>query len=205
MDVFEVITNVFRSITQNSIQEFQSLENILKNELQFKRRLNKNIVIVILIIIWIIFSDLMTKSFSSVSLKTYFNPKSYLAVNSIEDITENPELLVAGNLSLYFLKAIKPKEYHKLLPRVEQYERLFEEKLGQKIGYEWRTLISSEDVLGEVVRAETVLILDSYATAFTQRMNPGFRLVTAEDKYSPNYITFFISKQHICYEKIVLS
>ena len=199
INVFDLITDIFRSFTDKSTELIPTLINLRLTQNISPR---KHITLVILIGIWLTISTVLTKSFSSLLLETYFNPKTYFRVNSIQEVKENTDLSVAGNSALFFLNGTKPEEYLSLASRACTYEKKW---FGKCLKYEWRPLTTNEDILYEVVSGETVLFLESYGSEVTQRHNPSLRLVTAPDKYSPNYITIFVPKKHTKYTEILLT
>lgn len=194
--ISDILILVVRSISSQSIPELNNLLGVRADNNSYKGKLQR-LSVLILITIWLLISLILTKCFTSILLKTYFDPKCYLIVNSVDEILKTSELSIAGSESLIFINASKPKELSILMPRVLKYEN--ELKATNK---GWRKLIGSELVMSRVVSGQTVLFLDSYAAAYTRRLYPNSKLMSALDKYSPNYKALFISKQHFLYKRI---
>lgn len=197
----DIVFEIIRSLTETSSDFFKKfIQKISMNNKNITRfKLIKNANVVFLIVTWIIFSTLLTKSFSGLLLKTYFNPKSYLIVNSIQDIIEAPDLRVGGSYALSFLKESKPKEYCKLRKRVTNFER----KLFKNKTFRWKDLSESYQILQQVLSGKTVLLVNSHLAEIAQRMNPDLSLSTAPDKWFPTVSTLFMSRKHFCYKRIV--
>ena len=200
IETIELITDILRSLTDKPPKVIVSIVKLIKSD---RRKSCKNKILMMLIIIWIIVSLLLTKSFSSVLLNTYFNPNTHLAVNSMQQIIESPDLSVAGIGSLNYLNASKPEEYLKLKPRVKEYEKQLIRALHKK-KFDPHWVSQSEKALDLILSGRTVFLFQSHDSTVIKRMNPWLSLETAPDKYSPNYITIFVSKKHFCYKKIVL-
>lgn len=186
-------------MTEQSINDFSNY--------QFTQLNYREITFGILIIIWFLSSFILTKSFSGLLLNIYFNMKSHSIVNNIEDIIDNKQLSMAG-WSLKYLNATKPDEYKILTQRVSEFKKnfktIFNETIDEEFG--WKSFEGKKlTILEQVEKGQTVLYLDSWGSDKIRLTNPGINLVEAEDKYSPNFHTLFISKRNLLYEKIVLS
>ena len=158
------------------------------------------LTLIILLTLWLIFGTILTKLFSSVLLNTYFNPKSYLTVESIKDILVSPKLSVAGSGLIQILKAITPEQYFQLSERAKKFEKKF---TGSNDGErDFSKLYRSEYLLNEINRGTAVLFADGYSSEAIIRQSPWLRLAIAPDVYYPQYLTLFISKNHSLYHKI---
>ena len=156
------------------------------------------LTLILLLTLWLTSGTILTKIFSSVLLNTYFNPKWYLRVDSIQDILVSPELSVAGSrLISANLKAIKRGECLQLLSRAKK----FEKKLTGSINGEqdFLKLYRSEQLLNEINRGTAVMFAEDFSSEAIIRLNPWLRLAIAPDVYSPKYSTLFISVKHRFY------
>ena len=195
-----MITDIFSSISEKSQEYIKVIYDLIT---RVNIRLHKKLIMLILIVIWLIFSTILTKIFSSVLLNTYLNPKSYLAVNSLQDVIELPRLSIGGSHLIFYINESLPEVYQQLIGRAKDYEtKCFEKFLkGEK---NFNKLFQSEQVLSQVSRGETVLFIDSFSAGIIIRQNPWLRLTIVEGVgYSPHYVSLFVHKEHKFYKKIV--
>ena len=153
-------------------------------EKYFKYNLRKGLLSVcILLIVWINVANVLSKSFSSVLLNTYFKTKPTLVVKSIEELISKPEVCVYGYLiDLEFIG----QNYFKHLD-----QRLKSCKDPDKSKNENRDIM-----LDRISKGQAVHISDSDYRKLLMRIFPQFNLKIAENKYLSDHQNYLVSKKH---------
>jgi hypothetical protein len=193
---FSVIEVVSKHLIYQKSENLERLKNINFESI----KTSKQLVLLTILIVWMLSSVILSKSYSSVLLKIYFRPKSRQIVETIDDIVFNQNLNILGNESLQYLKTVKPVEYKILQKRLDQYNEYLREKIILNNG------ISDEtEILNEILDSETIFFLNTYRFRQIKSIFPDSKFISTNDKYAQNFITFFMTKNHSLHEKITFS
>ena len=141
-----------------------------------------------MISIWILCTNIITKSFSSVFLNTYFKINPKLKYNTIEDLIENP-VSIAGSMSLSQMKTTKPLEFEILNKRVSEYEN--ELGINTYLNRGWDNHVLSSDV----ENGKTVLLVITGMADVLKSLFLGENVKTSDNKYFPFFLNHFVHKR----------
>jgi len=86
--IFDNIFNIIKTLSNQSVNHFNTITDLLNYS-------SKGYII--LIIVWLLFTNIFCLSFSSKILSNYFHTKNIPLVSSIDDIIANKGLMV-GNV-----------------------------------------------------------------------------------------------------------
>jgi hypothetical protein len=190
---FSALNNIFNTLISQQFYNFDLLKN-------FESKETKQKLLLSLLFIWFISSTILSKSYSSLLLNVYFKPKSQQVVKTVEDIIANENLNLLGSVSLLLLQAIKPNEYEILSKRAINYEN---EVKQQIIKNKW-TYYEAR-LLKDIINGKTVFFGNTYDSFKILSQYPDSGLIAAEDKYAPNFVTNYMSKNHSYHQIISFS
>ena len=102
-----IITFLWKLLTKSRLSTIDSCEAVVRfligqsnkrGTMSFVDRLNKSMAFThtTLLVIWLLVSLVVNKSYTSLLLNTYFNVKTTPIVQSLQDIRNNKDLLIAG-------------------------------------------------------------------------------------------------------------
>ena len=185
---YQFLIEIFRPLVIQTSIRYKGIKN-LKIEINSKV---KKFIIIGLLYIWLIFSIVLNKSFSGLLVNTYFDIKLSPFIRTIEDLAANEDLNFDGNYFLYHLKYNKPNEYSILRKRYEKFAEY------RKQNYENNSL----NKLIEVANKKLVLLADTLRVRQYKSLYPDLNLVTSQEKYGPNYASFFMGRKHAFISKI---
>src|SRR6185437_6667531 len=89
LNSFMAYMEVMKTLTNHSSE---MITKLMKNKFVSKTRL---ITISVLIYIWLLSATVMTQSYGSVMLNTYFHIKTTPVLNSLHDLLHNKHILIA--------------------------------------------------------------------------------------------------------------
>ena len=144
-----------------------------------------------IMVIWYLSATIMQMCFTSLLLGVYFLRKPSLTAESLEDLVENPNLLIGGYYSFKEIKDLEPDIYDKLEHRVRQYDTY----LGYEL-YQSRPILYLMDhkLVKDIINRKAVFMVDSYFGGVFQRFYPGADLMLSQNKYAQHYSYFFATK-----------
>ena len=155
--------------------------------------------------IWLLLISLLSQSFSSLLLQTYFGQKFKPIINNFNELILYEKLNFFSYNTLYHLKYIKPEEYKILLKR----EKFYIQKLMKSSNNtRFKTSINDiqqdieQKIVKEFFKGKTILLLDSSTLKRFKLSFPELKLFISEDSVGFNYITYPIIKSHEYSEKI---
>ena len=185
-----IFINVQGQIKSNLASFFVDIQLCLEQgsaKINKIRMYNKNIFIVLFI--WVLCSFILTKCFTGLLLKTYFIRKPTLAINTLEDIVNDPDISVTGKITLNLIKSYKPEIYDILIKRLEIYEN----KLGINTELDPNES-ENEQIIKDVINRKAVLLQSLYVAEMVELVHPHIKV--AENKYFLQYQYWYISKSH---------
>ena len=153
-----------------------------------------------ILIIWICMITILSYSFSSVLLLTYFKSHPVKVANSIEDVISNQELNVAGYSSGSKLNTILDSaEHQNLLDRIAKYEKKMNitgksENMNQNF--------MDKFILRDVMKGKAIILTSSHVRRFMIEEYIDFKLEIGENSYNPFYTAFRVSKNFTLTENI---
>ena len=150
---------------------------------------NYSISIFIVLFIWMICSAILTKCFTSILLETYFIRKPSLAINTLDDILNDPDISVTGKRSLNILKSFKPEIYDILIERLENYEN----KLGINTESD-PNASENEQVIKDIMNRKAVLLASFFDAEMFELIHPYIK--KAENIYYHQHHYWYVSKSH---------
>ena len=163
----------------------------------FRYMQSRNNVKLIFICAWFISTTVLTKTFSSLLLNTYFRPKSVKVVNNLDELSSRKDLNIIGNdFSIYVLKFFKP-EFEQFYDKFVKLKDEFNKKFSDKTEFS-----KLNKKLNEVLRGESVYLDNSLIIYDLQVSYPESNLLTTEDKYFPFYLSHFVSKRVAFHQRI---
>ena len=147
-------------------------------------------------------TTVISHSFSCSLLNTYFKSKPVKVVDSIADVLAKPELKVAGNLSAGSLKGIiSDDNFNSILDRVRNYETKMqiENMTGNP-----NTNFISKQILQEVLKGETILLINSFLRVIVQDTFADFNLKKGES-YNMMYLAYQIARNFSFSQQITIA
>lgn len=144
----------------------------------------KSVITLFLIFAWLELASLLSKSFSSVLLNTYFSLQSIPVVNTLRDVIDNKQLSIAAS-NAWFSNVI--------LPRIPSYEQAdFKNRFMPN-----SPSVLTPEVFNELVNGRTVLISNTYvAEMFLEQWKRWNELfIRSEHKYGANFLSFHSRKK----------
>ena len=145
----------------------------------------------VLLFIWLLFSTILSKCFTSVLLGTFFKIKPTLTVETLEDLVSNPGIKIIGRESLDHFMSTKPKVYEILRKRlfVTNSEKILK-------------ILLTPEVMNDMINRKAVLLHDSHQRKAIQSLFPEINYKESEHKYNQQIIYTYVSKDNTNYEKI---
>ena len=138
----------------------------------------------LLLFIWLLFSSILTRCFTSVLLGTFFKTKPTLTVETIEDLVSNPDIKLWGRDSLNFFKLSKPKIYEIL------YKRLID-----KNSETFFKLSSKPEVINDIKQRKAVILAYGSRFDIIKCMYFNVNLQVSRHKYNQQVYFTYISKE----------
>ena len=137
-----------------------------------------------LLVIWLLVSVVLNRSYTSLLLNTYFNVKTKPVVQSLSDIRNNKDLLIAGIREYLTLVNQDFKiSIQDLLIRLEEDPDNFPNPLN------------SYRIAEKVISGRSVLIGNSYISdAFLEQTKYHHDKLVVVDKHLPEFLMFHVSK-----------
>ena len=139
-----------------------------------------------LLVVWLMVSFVLNKSFTSLLLNTYFNVKTIPFVQSLEDIRKNQEILISGhsNYLMAFNKDFKEFHIGDLIERLRKDQDNFPDA------------ISSPRIAEKVINSKSVFITNSFIRELFLLQNKYYhdKFVIA-NKYYQQIMLFHVNKK----------
>ena len=135
-------------------------------------------IIITLLFLWLIGSTILSKCFTSVLLNVYTIKKPSLTVQALEDIVNNPNLLVAGDIGLKQLEPYRPDIFHALEMRVSSYQKRLNMKFDDKMA------VIKDELIRDIISRKSVAIINTFATILLKLFYPEANLMESEQKYT---------------------
>ena len=161
------------------------------------RKVKNKITLVIAMTVLIFFSFIITKSFTSLLLNTYFKLIKVTVVESLEQLLDGDDCLIAStdqmlNLLNYY-QVFDQKQIEVLTKRKLKYEENFELDDRKEIS------IFNESVFNDVVEGKAIILLSSYGiNYFLEYFKRDIeRIVVSDHKYIKDFTGFLIHKTSI--------
>src|SRR5882724_4860664 len=110
-NLIDSLFNIIKTLSNQSVNHFNTITNLLNYS-------SKGYII--LIIVWLLFTNIFCLSFSSKILSNYFHTKNIPLVSSIDDIIANKDLMVGDVINPYILMDIL-KNTNKYMILYEKY------------------------------------------------------------------------------------
>ena len=155
---------------------------------------------VITIITLIFFSFILTKSFTSLLLNTYFKLIKVPVVESLEEVLNENQCLIAGTNNTF--ENLKDYEVFD--------ERQIDAMIKKKMEYKENSKIANEPGLivgkitfNDMVRGKAIILLDSYGIEFYLKYYKKDRekFVVSEHKYINQQMNYVINKRSVIFKQ----
>ena len=188
MKAISLFSDMLRMLTNQPCAHIMQLNKKSK----FKNSLNK-FSFILPIVIWSQSASILTKTFTGLLLKTYFNRKTVPLVETFQDIYLNKEISIAA--SSYLFKSLKtrlkePAELKSdILTRIIEFETIF--KYSQ-----FNSDAFTKFFFRKLIEGETVILLSSKIVRLFEshwKQEKKYFQVSGY-KYSPNYLNYLVAK-----------
>ena len=141
------------------------------------------------LLIWILCSQVLSLSFTSLLLRAYNTKSPSLTVETLEDIVSKPKLSIVGSRSVNEIKLYKPDIYESLISRVNQ----FEYKLGINEKANARNL-NNQSIIKDIVERKAVMIVATTIAQMIPNLNFKADLKASDTKYNSVIRYSYVSK-----------
>ena len=188
-----IIFDIIRLFTSQDLNIFKS------NQFIFKIR-NKATTFITMVIL-IFFTVIITKCLTSLLLNTYFKLIKVTVVDSLEELIEGDQCLIASmNRTFDFLKMFKlfeQKQIEVLKEKKEKYQQTVEFDLNGP-GALYEEGVFSDMVRGKTIILETTLAINYFVDIYKRQRD---QFVTSEHKYINQRGGHYINKKSFIKEK----
>ena len=162
-------------VSENFLGQTSHLLDRLRNYVSIKPHHRKTIIL--LLFVWLMASTLLLQFFTSVLLNVYTIKKPSLTVQTLEDIVNNPDLLVAGYKGLKEIEPYKLDLFDALEERVKNYHKTLKMSL-----YDIKELHKRE-LIKDIIARKSVLISSTFVTNMLKLFNPDANIMESEHKF----------------------
>ena len=145
----------------------------------------------ILIFIGIVCTTILSKSFTSLLLRTYYIKIPSLTVETLEEIAYNQELNVLGSSAIKLLVESKPEIYSILKEKAVKYESEFPE-----IDFSDYKNLPNDKLIKDVINRKTTIITRGFAIEMLTRLYPESSLSISDTKFSQIFKYTFVTRNH---------
>ena len=175
-----------RFFLMNFLRQTSIAMNQMRNNETIKPQHRKTIIT--LLFVWLLCTTILSQCFTSVLLKVYTIKKPSLTVQTLEEIINNPNLLVAGYIGLKQLEPYRPDIFHALEERVLNYhDRL-------NISLDNRMSLTNEGLVKDIIERKSVAIIHTFGTDLLKLFYPESNLMESEQKYTQLFRYSLVSK-----------
>ena len=147
-------------------------------------RWNKNSIL-LLLYFWLMSSTILSWAFTSLLLGSYINKKPSLTAETLEDVINNPELLVASPE----MNKMDPQLYEILGDRYDKFVDLFPAESSDK-----HEFVISTRIVDEVKKRKAVIICSTNCKILIKNLNPNIRIMESEYRYKQRYGYLYFSE-----------
>ena len=191
-----IITFLLKYLTKTRLSAVDSCEAVIRfligqsnkrGTMSFVNRLNKSLALshTTLLVIWLLVSLVLNKSYTSLLLNTYFNVKTAPVVQSLEDIRHNKNLLIAG--------------MHQYLSIINDRFLIYIEDILTRLNENHDNYpypITSSKVAEKVLNGKSVFIGHSeQSDKFFAKNNNYYDKLVVANKFLSEYVAFYVVKQ----------
>ena len=144
----------------------------------------------ILISFWIICSTILSLSFKSLLLRTYFERRPTLTVNTLDELMAMPALSIAGRQSVNELKYLRPDLHKTLKDRVNRYET----KMGINTRMSGKQLIN-EKLIKDMIERKAVFLTTTHSATLLKSIYTDSSLKESDNKYNAHFRYSYVHKE----------
>ena len=188
----KILENIFRLLTNQTADDLAQMK-ITKNVQVDLLKVSS----IVLIVIWLQSASILTKAFSGILLKSYFNLKPYPVVSTLEDLYDNKHLGIVADTRISDLLDVLeyPEEMKKYLniSILKLHKKLDELKIDIRFHF-ISTEIFNEMVNGKAVLLSFTNVVRGYQDQFS-RWSKWFTV--SEHRYLNSFDVFLVSKRHV--------
>ena len=153
------------------------------NQMSMLRWNNNSILL--LLYFWLMSSTILSWAFTSLLLGSYINKKTSLTAETLEDVINNPELLVASpNMNRF-----DPQLYKILSHRYDKFVDLYPDEYNDR-----RKFVTSTRIIDEVKKRKAVIFCSTNCKNIIKNFNPNIRVMESEYRYEQRYGYLYFSK-----------
>ena len=148
-----------------------------------KRKRLKNYVI--LTSIWLLMSLVLSNAFKGLLLSSYANINTDLAVKSLHDLIDKPNVEIYQKKTLDFIsKEAESEDIKKLKERISKNSTFIPEVFSD-----------SKEII-KFQNGQAVILCNSYNCRFHQKLNPHLKLIYSDDHQFHSFTTLKVKKSH---------
>ena len=152
--------------------------------------------ITLLLFVLLICSSILSKSFTSILLNVYTIKKPSLTIQTMDDIINNPDLFVAGFISLKKLEHYRPDIFHALKERVINYHKILNIKLDDNM------YLLDDKLIRDIISRKSVALMSTLETELMKLYYPDSNLKESESKYNQLFSYSLVSKNVVKHKEI---
>ena len=184
----KITMDIIRTLTTQSDVKLSSLKYLSQFEAHF-------IEIIILVFSWLMFTNIMTKCFTSLLLNSYFTQKSIPLVNNLEDVLDNELPIAAKDNTFDFMEhfhMISEEQVNISRQLRDEYQDNFDFKFDKYLA------ILNKLIFNDVVNGWAVILLNGFEReAFeAQYISESKKFMVLDKKYISNFAAHFIPKNN---------
>ena len=192
------IMDILRTLTTQSNVKLSSLR-YLGNFKPFSRE------IIILVIFWLIFANIITKSFNSLLLNSYFKQKSVPLVNNLQEIFDQDHFQIAAKKNsfkfMFRYGMFSEKQVDILWERREKYQ----DKV--KLDFNVPLVILDKTIFNDLINGLTVILINGFERELfeSQYARERDRYKVLDKKYVSNFAAHLIPKNNTYLDVLVIA
>ena len=189
-NIFDNIFNIIKTLSNQSVNHFNTITDLLNYS-------SKGYII--LIIVWLLFTNIFCLSFSSKILSNYFHTKNIPLVSSIDDIIANKGLMVGNVMNSHILMDIL-KNTNKFMILNEKYIKY--EKYFKSL---YKTSYRKSNSFKDIVSTKMVSIYDSETTRLYQTLISSLNLISIETNYMKTFKGIIVTNKSKYSQQIIFA
>ena len=200
-DMFDIqlaYLNIFKTLVHqgcNYFTNFQKLITIYSNRYS----------IIIIILTWLFMASFITRSFSSLLLKTYFNIKSMPVVNTLQDVADNEHanIITDARTIAKLLISNHTQQFHVVLKQIFYRHFKYAKIVDKGININNYNDLYNFYILENIIKGKVIIVINDFIAGRFQGLfviyNDKFTI--SKYKYFQNYWFYIIPKYSDYYKE----
>ena len=193
--IFKFIMDIIRTLTTQSNVKLSSLKYLR----QYKIHCSK---IIILVIFWLLITNIITKCFTSLLLNSYFKQTSVPLLNNLQEVFEQEQFLIAAKTNTFSFMfnygLFKKEQVDSLWERRNKYQEKFD------FSFDVVLAILNRNIFNDVVNGLAVILINGFEKESfeAQYISESNKFKVLDQKYVSNFAGHLIWKGNKHLEQI---